>query len=215
MTLRVVVYSEGPTDLAGEIAWPPTPGEPLSEGHLGPVHILVRRVLALKVPEPAVRFEAPLRVRGGREARGSDLHHERTLRQLLRWPRVDRRPDLAVVIVDADDERGRARRLEVATEDVGVARVVGAAVCEFESWLVADALATSRCFARTLPTTKDPEAMRPREAKELLSQWLGEAVRDGARSQVLRRNLAEICELELVARRCPSFADLMNKIARA
>jgi hypothetical protein len=56
--------------------------------------------------------------------------------------------------------------------------------------------------------------MRPREAKELLSQWLAEATKDGMSSGALRRSLAETCELGLVARRCPSFADLMNKLAR-
>lgn len=100
--MRIVVYAEGPSERAGEIALPPAPGQPLTEEHLGPVHVLVRRLLVQerRLPEGAIGFEAPLLVRG-REARGSHLYTSTTLRQLLRWARTEKRPDLAIVIVDS------------------------------------------------------------------------------------------------------------------
>jgi hypothetical protein len=168
MTVRVVVYAEGSGERAGNLTLLPAPGESLSEDHLGPVHVLMRRapVGARGLPEPAVQFEAPLRLaRGGREPRGSDLQHRRTLRQLLRWPRADFRPDLAIVIVDADDELDRARRLEMETQDIGVSRVIAAAVREFESWLIADTDAVRKTLTLELSTTKDPESMSCRAGR--------------------------------------------------
>ena len=211
--LRIVLYAEGASDLAGPTTLPPAPSAPLADEHLGPAHIMVRRILA-EHGHAAIRFESPLRTRRGRAARGSDLHHEPTLRQLLRWGRTDLQPDLAIVLVDADDERRRAERLEAATENVGVKRIVAAAFREFEAWLVADTRALRETLGLDISTTKDPESMARREAKELLASWASEAARTqaGVEPPELRRQLAGRCDLDELGRRCPSFTELRLKL---
>jgi hypothetical protein len=215
MTLRVVFYAEGSAERAGEISLVPAPGATLSAEHLGPVHLLIHRALTdQRVPQGAVRFEAPLRVRG-RTAKGSDLYSEGTLRQLLRWARPDLRPDLVVVMVDTDDELGRVRRLEAATTNIGVQRIVAGAVREFEAWLIADTRALRQTFGLDISTTRDPESMPCGEAKRQLADWTATRVRMGVAgesSQTLRRALASTCDLSEVTRRCASFAELLRKL---
>jgi hypothetical protein len=216
MTRRLVVYAEGSADRGGEVTLLPAPGEALSPEQLGPVHVFVRRVLTARgLPEGAIRFEAPLRVRG-RDARGSDLHNRVTLRQLLRWARPDLRPELVIVIVDADDEPLRAQRLERETDDLGVERVVVAAMREFEAWLIADTRALRETLDLNLSMTKDVESMARSEAKRLLDEWITKRLSrrvEGESARALRRRLAESCDLEEVTRRCLSFAELRHKLS--
>jgi hypothetical protein len=117
--------------------------------------------------------------------------------------------------VDADDELDRARRLEMETRDIGVSRVIAAAVREFESWLIADTSAVRKTLTLELSTTKDPESMSCREAKELLNGWIAARMlaEPGLTARALRRTLADECKLDVVSRRCPSFAELRRKLA--
>src|SRR5690348_4793988 len=103
--LRVVVYAEGPG--GGFRGLPPEPGRPLTSEWLGAAHVFVRRCLETEgIPSGAIRFDSPLRTRG-RIARGGDLEHAPTLRRLLTWIDAALRPDLAVVLTDADGDAGR------------------------------------------------------------------------------------------------------------
>ena len=110
MTYRVVVYAEGRAEDAGSGPSVAAPREDLEESELGAAHILARRVIASesRVPEPAIRFVAPLRLVTGRRHAGSDLLDRKKLRRLLTWPIEP--PSLAIVFVDEDGDRSASSR---------------------------------------------------------------------------------------------------------
>jgi len=213
MSLRVVLYAEGGNETTGEAGLPPAPGTSLLEGNLGSGHVLVRRCLELtrNLPAPAVRFEAPLRDRRGNVARGTALLHRETLRQLLTWPLAHMRPDLAVVLVDGDEDLSRKARLEELVSDIAVSRVIAVAVQEFEAWLIADHAAVRKALGAALPAPADPERMARREAKGLLASWMGDRTESSKRG--IRMTLASLCDLEVVRRRCAAFDEFLRALA--
>jgi hypothetical protein len=213
MSLRVVLYAEGGNETAGEVGIPPAPGTPLREDNLGSGHILVRRCLELtrNIPAPAVRFEAPLRDRRGNVARGTALLHRETLRQLLTWPLAHRRPELVVVLVDCDEDQSRRARLEEFVSDVAVPKVIGVAVQEFEAWLIADHAAACQALGAAPTAPRDPERMSRREAKGLLASWMGDRPESSERG--IRMTLANLCDLEVVRRRCAAFDHFLRALA--
>jgi Domain of unknown function (DUF4276) len=213
MSLRVVLYAEGGNETAGEIGLPPAPGTPLLESNLGSGHLLVRRCLQLtrNIPAPAVRFEGPLRDRRGNIARGTALLHRETLRQLVTWPLAHKRPELVVILVDGDEDQGRKARLEEYLSDVMVPRAIAVAVQEFEAWLIADHGAACRAFGAALTAPRDPERMARREAKELLRSWMDH--RPESSERAMRMTLANVCDLEVVRRRCSAFDEFLRALA--
>lgn len=214
MSLRVVVYAEGSGESARGL--PPAPGESLEEGALGAAHILVRRCLDMDagIPVAAVRFDSPLRTRG-RMPRGSDFLHPPTLAQLLTWPRPDKQPGLAVVIVDADGDSRRKPMLDEAVSKVRVNRVVAVAVQEFEAWLIADEAAAAAVLGQRLSRSKAPEQMARREAKVLLKDWIEASRQTGAAAWELRRGIADRADLAVIAERCPAFAIFRQELTQA
>src|SRR5205807_185062 len=94
VSLRVVLYAEGPGEMDGLEAIPLAAGEPIDEDGLGAGHLVVRNAIvsASRVPEGAVLFEEPLRL-PTRRARGSDLHSPKNLARLLTWLSPARRPN--------------------------------------------------------------------------------------------------------------------------
>ncbi len=213
MSLRVVLYAEGGNETAGAIGLPPAPGTTLHEDNLGSGHLLLRRCIekARNIPAPAIRFEAPLRDRRGNVARGTQLLHRETVRQLLSWPLASKRPDLVVILVDADEDTGRKAKLEETLSDLVVTRVVAVAVQEFEAWLIADHPAVVQTLGHAPPMPKDPERMARREAKALLESWVGE--RAAPSERVVRRTLATLCDLDVVSRRCAAFDQFLRELA--
>jgi Domain of unknown function (DUF4276) len=185
----------------------------LLEDDLGPGHILVRRCLeqTRNIPAPAVRFEAPLRDRRGNVARGTALLHRETLRQLLSWPLAHKRPDLVVILVDCDEDPSRRARLEEFVTDVVVSKVIAVAVQEFEAWLIADHAAVCKALDAAPIAPKDPERMARREAKGLLASWMGGRPESSERG--IRMTLANLCDLDVVRRRCPAFDELLRALA--
>jgi hypothetical protein len=209
VSLRVVLYAEGGNETVGAPGLPPAPGAPLHDDDLGPGHVLVRRCveLARNVPAAAVRFEAPLRNVRGNVARGTALLHRETLRRLLSWPLADRRPDLAVVLVDGDEDAGRRARLHEIVSDLPVSKVVGVAVQEFEAWLLADHAAVRQALGAAQALPSDPEGMARREAKALLVALVGDRS-----ERSMRLTLASLCDLDVVRRRCPAFDVFMRDL---
>jgi hypothetical protein len=201
---RVVVYAEGLGELAGrDTSRQRAPGTPLTEGELGAAHLLVRRCLERSrglAPE-SIQFEEPLRSRG-KLARGSTLHSRATLRPLLFWADEDLRPHLAVVLVDADGKEARQAELDSALQDLTVEAVGAVAIQEFEAWLLADTAAVKSVLRKPLSPPKPPERLGRRQAKELLQQWSNEHASKQDPAE-LRRQLAEQCDLDTVARVCP------------
>ena len=212
MSLRVVLYAEGGNETAGEIGIPPAAGTPLLEDNLGSGHILVRRCLDLtrNIPAAAIRFEGPLRDRRANVARGTALLHKETLRQLLTWPVARMRPDLVVVLVDCDEDKGRKTRLEELVADLVVSKVIAVAVQEFEAWLIADHAAVCQAFGTTLPPPRDPERMDRREAKALLESWM--VHRPESTERAMRMTLANLCDLDVVRQRCAAFDDFLRAL---
>src|SRR5688500_4778323 len=113
MSVRVVLYGEGPLDLGDEWPWT-APGNELQEDELGPAHVLVRRAIAQvrTCPEAAVRFQAPLRHRTGRHLRGGQLRSAGNIHRLIAAHQLaSQRADLVVVLVDQDGDPRREAEL--------------------------------------------------------------------------------------------------------
>lgn len=201
VALRIVLYVEGPGESSGDISLLPAPGEELDESHLGAAHRLIQRCAAdlSSAPEDAIRFLSPLRLRTGRVARGSTFLERQSLRQLLTWPSPNRRPNVAVVLVDADGDTARRATLLKHVHDVSVPSVVGVAVQEFESWLIADHGAVASAFAPPPPQPPQIEMMKAREAKGLLDKWTSESS-SGATAAQVRMTLARTARLSVLDR---------------
>jgi len=213
---RVVVYAEGPGELAGrESSRQRAPGTPLTEDELGAAHLLVRRCLehSRSLAPESIRFEEPLRSRG-RLARGSVLHSRTTLRPLLFWADEELQPDLAVVLVDADGKEERQAELDSALQELTLEAIAAVAIQEFEAWLIADPDAVKAVLRKPLSPPKPPERLGRRQAKELLQQWSEEHASKQAPEE-LRRQLAERCDLDTLARVCPAFAGFLHKLGSA
>jgi hypothetical protein len=213
MSIRVVVHAEGSKE-TGAITLRPRPGSALTEDQLGAAHIRVRRSLVADTgaPEAAIRLVEPLRLPTGRVARGSSLLDRDSLRKLLAWPVRETRPDLAVLIVDADGKPDRRRALCEWTRDAMFQPVIGVAVQEFEAWLVADDVAVGTALRSGFPTPAEPESMAPGEGKRLLEAAIA---RLGADSQQVRRTVASLADLDRVAKRAPAFQRFRSDLAAA
>lgn len=211
MSLRVVLMAEGGAETTGEMTLPPAPGTPLTEKLLGPAHILIRRCLVRvrEVETSEIAFEQPNRTRGGRLARGSDLLHRTRLRQLLSWARPGTRPDVALVLVDADGRTDRRTLLGAHTEGLLSQPVVGVAIQEFEAWLVADIeLVVKKLPGATVPSS--PEEASPGVVKGTLVEATSGLSREAQRN--LRCELAADCDLETVEKRCRAFKQLLRDL---
>lgn len=215
MSLRVVVYAEGTGELARD--WLPgaAPGVPIEDEDLGPAHVLARRGLRRTrgVAEMAVVFEHGLRKTNTRAPRGSDLHRETILRRLLDWSDPAMRPQLALVFVDEDDEKGRYPRLKESIEGLRISRpptVIVVARREFEAWLVTDRKCLERALGRTLEDPGDPETWGPARAKALLANLLeGET---SIRRSALRREISTSCDLEVLRGSSRSFRRFLEDL---
>jgi hypothetical protein len=209
VTLRIVVYGEGPGESG--FATRRTPGHRLSEEDLGAAHILCRRVLVDlgAVPHAAVVFEAGLRLRG-RVPTGSDLHGPSELRKLLAF--VSSPPDLVVVLIDSDGRATERRRLveSIPFRATAPRFVLGVAVEEFESWLVADAAAVTAAVQREVSTTPDPESFAPGRAKEIWAGYVAHLDKD--RRARARLDVALHLRLDELRRRCRSFESFSDQL---
>lgn len=213
---RVVVYAEGPGELAGrDTSRQRAPGTPLTEEELGAAHLLVRRCLerSRSLAPESIQFEEPLRSRG-KLAKGSMLHSPNTLRPLLFWADEDMRPDLALVLVDADGKEDRQTELDSALQELTVDAVVAVAIQEFEAWLIADPEAVKSVLRKPLSPPRPPERLGRRQAKELLQQWSDEHASKREPAE-LRRQLVRECDLDTLARVCPAFAELLRRLGPA
>jgi len=209
--LRIVLYAEGGGETTGELEGLRAPGDPLRDEEQGPGHLLVRRAVTLagSVPEQAIVFEEPLRTRRGRLPRGSDLHDTNTLAQLLTWGTRSRQPDLCVVLVDSNGDTRRKERLNAAMSGLTVPKVIAMAIAEFEAWLIADHQAVARVLGSGPVDLGPPESLSPRSAKNALKSWIVAAARDG---NEVRRTLARICDLGVLAKRCGAFATFLKEL---
>ena len=209
--MRMVVCAEGAWELKGAAGHSPAPGQRIAEEALGAAHLLVRRVLVERCGQATgqIQFEAPLRV-GGRAARGSDLRDRTSLRRLLTWPRPDARPDLSVVLVDADGDRQCSTTLQAHVSDLPFPPVIGVAVQEFEAWLIADHANAASILGRSLNAPPAPEGLERGHAKRHLQSWVdSKAERDQRKALVLALNL------EQVERSCRSFAAFSRALQHA
>lgn len=205
MSVRIVLLAEGPGELRGERLEnlpEAAPLERLMEEELGVGHILVRRAIAeaASAPPDAIHFQQPLRLKGGRLARGSDLHHPKRVRQLMRYGL--KAPDLTIVLVDGDGQ-GESRRTQLEAGLKGSTAIVAVAVQEFESWLVADAGALTQLDLPSAPS-RSPDALPPTAAKA----WVAEHV--GSR----RADLARAIDLDTLVKVSPSFDRFVRDLRR-
>lgn len=202
----MVVHAEGPGDLGvptGELS----PKDSLLPDDLGPVHIIVQRILAkgAQIPAQAIDFVEPLRTKTGARARGSQFLKPRILDEILAgWQLTS---PLIVLLVDSDGEppAERAAILEAALERNSLAGAVGVAVKEFESWLIADTKAISQVIGKVRHDFQTPETLDCQEAKQNLQQWIQEIAHPSRQLIDIRRELAAVMDLDAVANHCPSF----------
>lgn len=211
MSTRVVLLCEGSGESGGALTVRPSPGERLDDSQLGAAHLLVRRSLARAWSRQPLSFvfHEPLRMRSGRSAQGSQLLDRRNLRQLHDWARPDRAPHISIVLVDGDEVRDRRESLSSALEAIERPRwVVAIAVQEFEAWLIADQQVLKLLGQPVPDQSPDPENLKRREAKRLLDTWI-EKLPD---ANDARRELAQKLDLDVLSRRCPSFARFLADI---
>jgi hypothetical protein len=203
--MRIVVYGEG-AEVGGRFA----PLSPIPPESHGPLHTLIARILEIdaQIPQAAAHFLAPLRL-GARVVRGSDLHVKTNLDMLLTFPVARGRPELAIVVVDQDDDTSRRSRLQPAIESALVPSVLGICAQEFEAWVIADEQTASRIAGRTFGTAAEPEGMAPGEAKSLCAGWFVAAHVE--RHEAILRYARE-CDLDRIAARCPSFRAFRNDL---
>lgn len=210
--MRVVLYAEGAGEVGGGTL-PPAPGRTLWEDIWGPAHFLITGALAFArhIPAKAIQFEQGLRIRG-RLPKGSDLLSKKKLRQLLTWADPARRPELAIVLVDADGDSSRRDQLLALTEDLPVPKVIAVAVQEFESWLIADPDALARVVGPSAHLDRPPESLTRGEAKKLLADWCArtEEQRSG---EEIRLSLAQVEPVRLKDRSA-SYARLIDDLRR-
>ncbi len=177
---------------------------------LGPAHILTRRALAA-LDVDAVRFDSPARLRG-RLPVGSDLHKPARLRQLLTWANPRLQPHLAIVMIDQDGDRGRRKLLDDIRETLLLQVVLAVSVQEFESWLLADRECLGEIVSSLGRGTSKPETLKRGEAKKRLANALSEEELDHAET---RLRIVSECDLEVLAKRCPSFSRYMSDLKSA
>lgn len=218
MSVLVVVYGEGGRDVGGERP-PRSPRERLGDEDLGPAHVLARRAISRvrKIPEAAVLFEAGLRLRG-HVPRGAQLLERTNLRQLCTWPPlkhdgnpVARTPALAIVLVDEDGVTSRRAELQSHVDGLQTRVVIAVAVREFESWLVADGQAASQACGKSVSLDGEIERLERRAAKDRLQNWIAD--QNALSDRAARRSIAELADLDVVAKRCPSFATFLKDLA--
>jgi hypothetical protein len=208
--MRIVLYAEGAGELAA--AGNSHTSHIIPEDDLGAAHLLVRRCLAEGGPlrTEAIRFQGPLRAPRARVARGSDLLDRNTLRRLLTWMKPELEPDLVVVLVDEDGERGRKQMMEDFVSDLlPDKKVVAVAVREFESWLIADEDAAGEASGTSFDRTPDIEPMEPRKARSIWSGWMA-----GRDERAVKRTVACTSSLDLLANRCRAFDDFRSDLRR-
>jgi hypothetical protein len=218
--VRIVVYVEGPAEEGAARQFLPAPGDPIPEELLGPAHLLVRRCIAegTEVPAEAISFEVPLLLRG-RIARGSDLRVCKNLHKLLAWPRPEDVPDLAIVLIDADDDLQIRAHLTRCMEQRPLLRPtapVGVAFQEFESWLLGDQNAVHAVVDHAYDGLPDREGMACGEAKRILQGWLATAHPDDpdARNEA-RKEIVIRASLDEMARRCRTFDEFRRNLIAA
>jgi hypothetical protein len=143
------------------------------------------------------------------------LHSRDTLQQLLTWPDEELMPHLAIVLVDADGKQEERRQeLNSAFESLVVEAVAAVALQEFEAWLIADGEAVKSVLRKPLAPPKSPESLARRQAKELLQQW-SDAHASSKDPADIRRQLAQECDLDTLARECPAFAEFLRGLGSA
>lgn len=216
MPTRVVVYAEGARELLGEFVLPRAPGSLLSEAEYGAAHVLVLRAIDFLSPKPflGVQFEAPLNLPTPRPPRGSDLLDRKNLRRLLGWP-PNRRPDLAVVLVDEDGVEDRLPTVRSYLDADWVPPVaVGVAVREFESWLIGDVQSVREVLAIKIDEPQEREGMKPGRAKELLNGWIEKCDRAG-KDRSVRVQIAGTLRIDELARTSRSFHRFHEELGAA
>ncbi|MDP3151931.1 MAG: DUF4276 family protein [Archangium sp.] len=186
------------------------PGSLIAPVDWAPAHALFARAIAAKstVPEAAVQFLEPLRTGRGAVAKGSNLLHQRTLRQLLSYLPASR-PDLLILLVDADGVPSRKRELDAVVSDLPGTKLIAVAVNEFESWLVSDGAALATVLGvESSKAPHHPESLAPSVAKARL-QELTDTVQDARRA---RLSLAQNVDLATLIARCPAFAKCLDEL---
>ena len=146
--LRVVLLAEGNGEVGPNAQR--GPGSPIAPLDWAPGHAIFARAIASKsrVPEAAVQFIEPLRTGRGAVAKGSNLLHARTLRQLLSYLPASR-PDLIIVLVDADGVPSRKRDLEaVVNEFESCCSAMGQLSPRFSAWSHRRRRTTPRAWSR-------------------------------------------------------------------
>ena len=213
--MRIVLYSEGRKESNQSLFDLPSVGEPLPPDQLGPAHFLVRRILTKdgKHSDSAIRFDSPLRT-SNRLPRGGDFQNRGIVRQILSWFSAEREPDFSIVLVDSDGDTKRKAQLSSFVEGLSSRIVIGVAVMEFESWLIADWYCVGQVLQLPLQATPDPEAMAPRKAKETFAGWVSKSSTGKTEIQA-RIEVAKLCNLETLKKRCRSYEDFASELCNA
>ncbi len=89
--------------------------------------------------------------------------------------------------------------------------VIGVASREFEAWLISDEAAVRAAASKDFSFPGNPEGLEPRAAKDLLRGLIRSSPRAGEES-IVRREIVEKLDLDLVAKRCRSFQNFREDL---
>lgn len=218
-TVRIALYAEGSRERSGPETLLPAPGMRLREEQLGAAHILVRRIAveAGEYSTDEVLFASPLRLGrrgGGMLPTGSQLLDRRNLQQLLSWPMPRRRPDLGVVLVDADGDNQRLKTLGAYVEELTLPTVVGVSKEEFEAWLLSDHPSLQAAIGRSVNQSPNPESLPPGEAKNRYFQIVANSL-PGRTANEMRMDIVRNCDLDRWSATCTYFERFRKDILAA
>jgi Domain of unknown function (DUF4276) len=139
----------------------------------------------------------------------------RLFKRALRWMQFAQENgfDALVLLVDEDGDATRIDELNRAQESerLTLRRALGVAVRTFDAWMLADEVALSKVLEANVPCQPEPEAIK--DPKDVFKSLRGKSmVTENLPS--LYAALAEIQNLELIAKRCPrGFAQFAERVA--
>lgn len=140
------------------------------------------------------------------------------LKRVTAWPKPVLKPNLVIVLVDADGDKQRRNRLHGSVRTLGVPTVLGVAVQEFEAWLVADVDRVEQLLGREPPLDRSllssSESLEPRGSKRALQQWIARSDLADEEERVTRRRIAEALDLEVLRSSCRAFGQFASELSR-
>jgi hypothetical protein len=234
-SLRIGLIAEGEAELGPSVPYlkPEEGGKPIDPSQEGALHTLIRRELArINIPDcefihrhPSIQEQRKSQVR-----RGHSILESRYLAQMtIAWQPEE--IDLIVIVVDGDNvleerKRNLAKALAVIRDNhidaddklVPDRSAGGLAIQNFETWLLADTDTVSQMLA--VPIASIDHIENSADTKPIMEAAIAQStyLKDQGGNQrplLVRWNLANHLDLEVMRSRCPEGYGAFSKALRS